>query len=126
MTNLELEQLLKKIYSKNFLNRFTFIKESEKNYQQSSFFKQTKMPLLDLFKEYEKYFNYTYDRDQYFAEVIYSIDFQYLTKKISESLEGVLDSEKFKKFFEEITSAFNIKELTEKNEELKNLFETVK
>jgi hypothetical protein len=126
MTQLEIYLLLEQIFDQNFLEKFVLIKEKEKEYQLSEFFKTTKIKLLDLYKEYESYYKYNYDVSWRFNKILQELDYNTLQEQLSQVLEKILDAPKIKQFLEELTESFDIKDLKDNQEELKDSISSLK
>jgi hypothetical protein len=126
MTQLEIQLLLEELYQENFLDRILLTKQKEKDYNSSEFFKLTKIKLPDLFKEYESYYNYSFDSGRRILEILKTLDWSFLSERISQVLEGVLDSEKIKALLESVVESFDLSEIKQQNEELSEQIQSLK
>jgi hypothetical protein len=79
MTQIELQQLLDNIYELSFLESILLIQEKDSLYKKSDFFKQTKIPLVNLYEKYFIYMNSKYSIEDKLNDFITKIDIDILT-----------------------------------------------
>jgi hypothetical protein len=79
MNEIQLLELLEKIYSLSFLESILEIQKQELAYKKSDFFKQTKIPLNVLYEKFFIYNNTRYGFDEKMNEFITNIDIEKLT-----------------------------------------------
>lgn len=106
MNNQELELKVKELLNiNNFFDMIVAVKEFEKEYKNSDFFKATKMPLMDVIKN---------------AKVWYSINLDVIVNNIQKVIDN-LDLSKLNKIIEQLGNTF-----TAENEEFLNIAELYK
>jgi hypothetical protein len=74
MDNLELQILLDELYTESFLDSIQIIYEKESEYKKSSFYKQTKITLIQLYEKYFQYRMLNYSMQEKFNDFIKEID----------------------------------------------------
>jgi hypothetical protein len=74
MDNLTLQILLDDLYNESFLNSIEIIYEKELEYKKSSFYKQTKIPLIQLYEKYFQYRTLQYSMQEKLNDFIKRID----------------------------------------------------
>lgn len=126
MEKLDIQLMLDKAYNMDYLEMIEFISEEEKEYKVSDFYKKTKMPIFELCKNYFIYREQRYDFAERLNKMIENIDTDYLAKKIDNLFAQVEQGDSVNKFLEKIYNAFDIKQLLDNGEELKNLFNSIK
>ena len=108
MNNIELEQKIKEILeNNNFFDLIIEAKDFEKDYQKSDFFKETKMPLMEVIKN---------------AKVFYELQFDGLLSKVQNFINS-LNLDNIFKIIDEISSVFEKEnvEITKVAEDLKKI-----
>lgn len=125
MTKEQIEKILIKAGKMEFLDLIEFLAGEEKEYNRGEFYKKTRIPLLQLFKEYVSY-NRTkesivnralqdllrYEDYEKIAEKVVDI-FDYLNKnpevvaEFEKFFYKFLDSQELKSFSEELNFKFN-------------------
>lgn len=106
MNNQELELKVKELLNiSNFFDMIIAVKEFEKEYKNSEFFKATKMPLMDVIKN---------------AKVWYSINLDVIVNNIQRVIDN-LDLSKLNQIIEQLGNTF-----TAENEEFLNIAELYK
>lgn len=91
MNNIELEQRIKEILEKkNFFDLIIEAKNFEKEYQKSDFFKEAKMPLMEVIKN---------------AKLFYDLQLDGLMNKAQSFIDG-LNLEKVLKIIDDMSSMF--------------------
>lgn len=106
MNNQELELKVKELLNiNNFFDMIVAVKEFEKEYKNSDFFKATKMPLMDVIKN---------------AKVWYSINLDVIVNNIQKVIDN-LDLSKLNNIIEQLGNTF-----TAENEEFLNIAELYK
>jgi hypothetical protein len=81
MDNLELQMLLDELYTESFLESIEMIYEKESEYKKSSFYKQTKIPLIQLYEKYFQYRMLNYSMQEKFNDFIKEIDAKQIIDK---------------------------------------------
>lgn len=106
MNNQELELKVKELLNiNNFFDMIIAVKEFEKEYKNSDFFKATKMPLIDVIKN---------------SKVWYSINLDVIANNIQRVINN-LDLSKLNQIIEQLGNTF-----TAENEEFLNIAELYK
>lgn len=126
MDLLQIQGMLEKAYNLTFLEAIEMLSKERKKYEKSEFYKESRIPLLKL---YESYFMYTQQRYGIFnkiSDIIESIDKDLINEKVTEILETLSNNDSVNKFLNEIFEKFNMADLLEQNEELKELIKKVK
>lgn len=126
MTVLELQLFLDDLSELSFLSAILEINKKEKQYKNSEFFKQTRIPLLSLYEKYLQYVTLSKDRIEEIALAIESLDLNRFSDKLAELVLKTLDKETIQKRIEEFSKDFNLEELLEQNEELEEIVNKLK
>jgi hypothetical protein len=120
MINLQIQLLLEEAHRKNFLDRAIFLKENEREYKQSDFYKRTKIDILDLYESFYTYYNREITLAEKINNVIQEIDLDEIYEKIKQIIDFIFDQEKVKNFIDYINNEFDFNKLLEENEEIKD------
>lgn len=126
MNNLELQILLDELYEESFLDSIEIIYKKDPGYKKSNFYKQTKIPLIQL---YEKYFQYRvlqYSIQEKFNDFIGKIDINQMIETALNWLENFENTERVNQLIGKVLENFDLKNLGEESEELKSLLEQFK
>lgn len=126
MNNLELQILLDDLYSESFLDSIEIIYKKDPEYKKSSFYKETKIPLIQL---YEKYFQYRvlqYSMQEKFNDFIAKIDINQMIKIGLNWLENFENTERVNQLIGKIMENFDLDYIKNNNNELKDLLENFK
>jgi len=126
MNNLELQILLEKIYNQTFLESIEIIFEKEKEYKKSDFFKQTKIPLIQLYEKYFVYMNSKYSIEDKLNDFITKIDTNKLTDISLDWIEKLEDNDKFNKIINIILEKFDLSKLQEGQKEIESIISDIK
>lgn len=126
MEKLEIQLMLDKAYEMDYLEMIEFISGEEKNYSKSDFYKKTKMPIFELYKNYFIYREQRYNFAERLNKMIENIDTDYLAKKIDNLFAQVEQGDSVNKFLDKIYKAFDVNELLKNGDELKTLFNSIK
>jgi hypothetical protein len=126
MTNIEIQLLLDEAYQQTFLDSVEILLEKEPEYKRSEFFKKTKIPLLDLYKNYFGYVNTKYSFDNKINDFIDSVDPDKLAKLLADGFEKLQSNENMQKVFKTLMEKFDLNFFKENNEELKKLVDELK
>jgi len=106
--------MLEKAYKETFLDKILFLKEQEIQYKKSSFFKQTKISLMELYKNFD----------------IYTTQKLGLTYKLGEEviifLQKIVEDERFEGFLNKIIESFDFEIIKKQSEELDKVLKTMK
>jgi len=126
MDNLVLNDMLKEAYDMPFLDSIEFLKESERSYKKSDFYKKTKIKLKVLYKEYFVYRQSKYDIWEKVDTALTSIDPEVVSEKLGEAIELLDKNEKVKGILSKILNNFDIKEIVKQGETLKKEMKNLK
>lgn len=125
MTNKQINALLEKAYKSNFLDSIEILAKENKKYKQSDFFKNTRIPLQELYKLYVQ--NQVLKRTLFdqIDEFIVNFNAEVAAEKSIEFLEKLDRNEKFQEIIEKITNGLDpekiVKYTDQIQEVLKNL-----
>lgn len=125
MTNKQINALLEKAYKSNFLDSIEILAKENKKYKQSDFFKNTRIPLQELYKLYVQ--NQVLKRTLFdqVDEFIVNFNAEVAAEKSIEFLEKLDRNEKFQEIIEKITNGLDpekiVKYTDQIQEVLKNL-----
>lgn len=126
MTNLELQMMLDNLANAGFLEAILKIQEKEKEYEESDFFKTTRISLMTLFERYLKYVELKTDLVGDLIERLQHADLEGLKKQAMGIFSSLLDSEQISNMFEDASKEFDIKKIQEENKELSELIEKLR
>jgi len=113
MDNIQLQLILDEAYTKTFLEKIEFLVENDKNYKKSEFFKNTKIPLLELYKNFEQYKNSQNDLIDEFNDFIEGINIDIVIEKIREFINKVEDDETIVEKLNDFIDNFNVEKVSE-------------
>jgi hypothetical protein len=122
MLEIEIFALLQEAYNLGFLESILLIKEKEKEYVKSEFYKKTKIPFLELYKiyfEYKKSNQGLIEQLNYWLE---NIDEGVIENKIQNLVVSLQNNETIK----ELMKSFSLEGLEKQQEELEKALEEVK
>ena len=125
MTNIQLQELLEEAYESTFLQSIELLMKNEKDYKQSNFFKQTKIPLTIL---YEKFFQYKKSSMPLFDEIakaISNLDVDVLVNKLEEFIVKAEEKERIVDTLNQIIENFNYEALIKQGEEVMKNFNKI-
>ena len=125
MNEIQLLELLEKIYSLSFLESILEIQKQELVYKKSDFFKQTKIPLNVLYEKFFIYNNTRYGFDEKMNEFITNIDIEKLTNLTLEWIQKLNEDEKVMNLLKKVFERFNVSELEEIKEEINGIISNV-
>jgi hypothetical protein len=126
MTNIQLQLLLEEAYQTTFLDSIEILLLKEPDYKRSEFFKKTKIPLLDLYKNYFTYMSAKYNLDSKINEFIDGIDADKLANLLADGFEKFQNNPKMQKVIKVIIDKFDLNFFKENNQELKKLVDELK
>jgi predicted transcriptional regulator len=125
MTKLQIRQLLEKAYGAQFLDSVEVLLESNKDYVKSEFYKNTRIPLVELYKNYVLHRQSTNDLLAQIDKFILEFNVDIAIERINELLVGLDENEKFKSILNKIIENLNpekIEVLQKQIEEVMNNF----
>lgn len=125
MTQLELHTLLQETYQSSFLDSILLLTKQEQNYKKSEFYKATRVPLLELYKTYYQYMKSEYGIEEKIKDIIENFDVKLLQNKIEDLVQNLEKSPKFKDFLNTIVEKFNLQDLMDQSEELKESLSSI-
>jgi hypothetical protein len=115
MTNLEILVLLNDIKKANFLDAFIIIKNNNKQYKKSRFYKEVKISLAELYKLYYQYTESKFSLSERINEALESIDENILVEKLT----NILNSKRVQDFMELVKNNFDLQSLMGESQNLK-------
>lgn len=126
MTELQIQILLDEIKDEPFLQKVVKIKENDKRYRESEYFKTTKISLAELYKNYEIYYQTRYGQGEAIAEAIHNIDIEIITDKVLEALVNLETKQPIQEMIQKVLDIFDLKEIQKNSEELKKEIQDLK
>lgn len=126
MTQIELQQLLDNIYELSFLESILLIQEKDSLYKKSDFFKQTKIPLVNLYEKYFIYMNSKYSIEDKLNDFITKIDIDILTNLSLEWIDRLQNNEKFQDLVKITLEKFDFSKLKEEQEKIEGIISDIK
>ena len=126
MTNLQIQIMLEKAYKENFLDKILFLKEQETQYKKSSFFKQTKISLMELYKNFDIYTTQKLGLTYKIEDFINGTDFDKLGDEIISLLQNIVEDERFEGFLNKVIESFDFEIIKKQSEELDKVLKTMK
>jgi hypothetical protein len=126
MTNLQIQMMLEKAYKQTFLDKILFLKEQEIQYKKSSFFKQTKISLMELYKNFDIYTTQKLGLTYKLEDFINNTDFDKLGEEVITFLQKIVEDERFEGFLNKIIESFDFEIIKKQSEELDKVLKTMK
>jgi hypothetical protein len=126
MTNLQIQIMLEKAYKENFLDKILFLKEQETQYKKSSFFKQTKISLMELYKNFDIYTTQKLGLTYKIEDFINGTDFDKLGDEIISLLQNIVEDERFEGFLNKVIESFDFEIIKKQSEELDKVLKSMK
>jgi hypothetical protein len=121
-TTIDIQLLLEKAYDESFLGAILLLKENEKEYKKTEFYRKTKVNLLELYKNY-----YTYIKNIYgVSEKILELNEAAVVSKLETILDKMGGSEKLMGLLDKILEKFDIAQLMNQGEEFEKLIKDLK
>jgi hypothetical protein len=121
MSNIELQEIFNKIVlMDNTFDRIIAIKKFKKTYKQSSFYKQTRMPIFSAYRMFAQEFS---------GAIIYKIKNMLNPSVLGEFITNALDHvapDAVEDFVDKIDQAFNMGEIKDSTKELSVLIQQMK
>jgi hypothetical protein len=126
MTNLQIQIMLEKAYKETFLDKILFLKEQEIQYKKSKFFKQTKIPLIELYKNFDIYITQKLGLTYKLEDFLSNTDFDKLGEEVIIFLQKIVEDERFEGFLNKIIESFDFEIIKKQSEELDKVLKTMK
>lgn len=117
MNQYEIYLVFEEAREKDFLDMIVFLKSEEKKYKESEIYKVSKIPLLELFKNYCEFEK---SKINIIEDYIRNLNKNTIAEAIVEIIEYVNDSEKIGGLLKTIEEKFDLEKLLEDNEEIFN------
>lgn len=117
MNQYEIYLVLEEAREKDFLDMIVFLKNEEKRYKESEIYKVSKIPLLELFKNYCEFEK---SKINIIEDYIKNLNKNTIAEAIVEIIEYINDSEKIGGLLKTIEEKFDLEKLLEDNEEIFN------
>jgi hypothetical protein len=118
--------MLEKAYKETFLDKILFLKEQEIQYKKSSFFKQTKISLMELYKNFDIYTTQKLGLTYKLEDFINNTDFDKLGEEVIIFLQKIVEDERFEGFLNKIIESFDFEIIKKQSEELDKVLKTMK
>lgn len=118
MTKQQLQTILNKAMKMEFLDLIEYLTEEEKNYAKSEFYKKTRIPLLQLFKEYTAHSKIN---ENSFSKLLQNFseyeDYAYIAEKVADIFDYLNKNEEvvyqFERFFNKFLNSENLEGFSE-------------
>lgn len=107
MTKIELRELMEKAYRAQFLDSVELLFESNKDYVKSDYYKKTRIPLTELYKNYVLYRQTQNDLLAQVDRFIMEFNSDIAIEKINEFLIKLDENEKFKSIMNKVIENLN-------------------
>lgn len=125
MTKNEIQNLLERLSRLRYIDAIEELYKAEKEYKAGTFFKNHKIPLVQLFKEYLAWGQYKRDIVDELDQYLRNLNFDFIIEKISNLLTKINEDPTIIAKFEGIFDKFNVGDLEgyidKIQEEVKNL-----
>lgn len=122
MNKIEIFALLEEVYQESFLDSILTLKENEKEYKKSEFYKTTRIPLIKLYESYYSYKKANYGLIDQLDAWLENID----ESIIEEKLLNLINSLKSNEVVQDLMKSFSLEGLKEQEAELEKTFEELK
>lgn len=121
MTNKQINALLEKAYKSNFLDSIEILAKENKKYKQSDFFKNTRIPLQELYKLYVQ--NQVLKRTLFdqIDEFIVNFNAEVAAEKSIEFLEKLDRNEKFQEIIEKIINGLDPEKIVKYTDQIQEV-----
>lgn len=126
MTEMDIILLLEEIKEALYLDKILIIKQNEKKYKKSDFFKATRVPLMQLALGYETYYERRYNAPKMVENAIRGMGSDVIAEKIVESFNLALQDDSIKTIINNVGEFFDYKNIQESAEELKTNIQSLK
>ena len=111
MTKNEIQNLLERLSRLRYIDAIEELYKAEKEYKAGTFFKNHKIPLVQLFKEYLAWGQYKRDIVDELDQYLRNLDFDFIIEKISNLLTKINEDPTIIAKFEGIFDKFNVGDL---------------
>ena len=126
MNKLNIQSLLDELYEKPFLEVIQTLSQKESEYKKSDFYKQTKIPLNTLFEKYFQHRATQFSMKEKIEDFIREINFESILDSALVWIENEDNQARIEKLLNKVLQKFNLDNLQEESEELKNFLEEFK
>ncbi len=111
MTKNEIQNLLERLSRLRYIDAIEELYKAEKEYKAGTFFKNHKIPLVQLFKEYLAWGQYKRDIVDELDQYLRNLNFDFIIEKISNLLTKINEDPTIIAKFEGIFDKFNVGDL---------------
>lgn len=111
MTKNEIQNLLERLSRLRYIDAIEELYKAEKEYKAGTFFKNHKIPLVQLFKEYLAWGQYKRDVVDELDQYLRNLNFDFIIEKISNLLTKINEDPTIIAKFEGIFDKFNVGDL---------------
>lgn len=111
MTKNEIQNLLERLSRLRYIDAIEELYKAEKKYKAGTFFKNHKIPLVQLFKEYLAWGQYKRDIVDELDQYLRNLNFDFIIEKISNLLTKINEDPTIIAKFEGIFDKFNVGDL---------------
>lgn len=111
MTKNEIQNLLERLSRLRYIDAIEELYKTEKKYKAGTFFKNYKIPLVQLFKEYFAWGQYKRDIVDELDQYLRNLNFDFIIEKISNLLTKINEDPTIIAKFEGIFDKFNVGDL---------------
>ena len=122
MTKLEIQLLLEQAYESTFLDSIELLKNKNKDYKKSNFYKETRIPLAQLYQSFFAYQKTNMDIADKINHYLNNIDTDIIVNKMTDFIEN----DKVKEIINVIIEKFDFEKLMEASEELNKSIQNLK
>lgn len=118
MTKEQLQSILEGASKKDFLGAIEFLNSLEKPYRKSVTFKQTRIPLLQLFREYMSWKKIQENIAEQFVTEFTKLDKTEIVYQITQLIDYLLENEELSEKIMEVLNKFDLQSMTDYAKEL--------
>lgn len=111
MTKNEIQNLLERLSRLRYIDAIEELYKAEKEYKAGTFFKNHKIPLVQLFKEYLAWGQYKRDIVDELDQYLRNLNFDFIIEKISNLLTKINEDPTIIAKFEGVFDKFNVGDL---------------
>ena len=113
MNNIQLQLVLEEAYKRTFLDKIEYLTDQDKDYKKSEFYKKTKIPLLELYKNFDAYKSKGLDLAKEFNDFVEGINLDNVMELIKEFIEKLEKDEKIVDVLNNLVENFNYEKISD-------------
>ena len=113
MDNIQLQLVLEEAYKRTFLDKIEYLADQDKEYKKSEFYKKTRIPLFELYQNFDKYKSKGLDLAKEFNDFVEGIDLDNVIELIKEFIEKLEKDEKIVDVLNNLIENFNYEKISE-------------